>query len=89
MCIAVMAPEPVWFVTGTDGNCYWPPATLRPYITVIDVRGGLASLPGVKITMGDGEVMIDCDGEIVVYERVGKTLTGEWVCRRQLDGTGK
>jgi hypothetical protein len=89
MCIAVMAPEPVWFVTGKDGNCHWPPATLRPYVTVIDVRGGLAAHAGVKVTVGNGEIMIDCDGEAVIYERVGTTLNGHWVCRRQLDGNGR
>lgn len=96
-CIAAMIPEPVWFVFGADGLCHWPADEMKPLRTVIDVRGGLAILPGVDITtapgvkvrLGNGEIMIECDGEAVIYERVGTTLTGAWVCTRQVDGNGR
>jgi hypothetical protein len=79
-----MIPEPVWFVCDADGH-YHLPFDAPPTKTVIDVHG-LARMQGVKLTVSDGQVTVECDGRTLVYKRVGATLHGGWICILQREG---
>jgi hypothetical protein len=79
-CFHDMIPEPIYFVPDDDGN-YHLPFDAPPPKTVIDVRGGFDTLQGVKILQDAWQVTIECDGRSLVYERIGRTIHGEWVCK--------
>lgn len=78
-CLHAMRPEPLYFVADEDGNYHLPFGELA-YRVVIDIHGGFDSLPGVSIVNNAWQVIIECDDRKLVYERVGKTIHGEWVC---------
>ena len=87
LCRNAMIPEPIYFIDDEDGNHHLS-FDNAPSRTVIDVHG-LARLIGVTVTVGDALVIIECDGLSLVYDRVGMTITGDWVCNLRVGRNAK
>jgi hypothetical protein len=83
MCHEAIVVEPLWFQIDVDGYHHWPFSD-PPMRTVIDVHG-LARLIGVTIIFGSGQVTIECDGKTIIYDRVGHTIHGHWICARHTE----
>lgn len=78
-----MIVEPICFICAKDGT-YRLDEPLPPK-TVIDVHM-LARLPGTDTKVGDSKVFIEARGRAVVYERIGVTIEGHWICRLRVGG---
>jgi hypothetical protein len=73
-----MITESIVFIPGDDGN--YRLCEGLPLKTVIDVHM-LARLPGTSTTIGDAQIIIADHGRTVIYDRIGVTIEGKWVCR--------
>jgi hypothetical protein len=71
--------EPIVFTQDNSG-AYHLEAGL-PLKTVIDVH----NLMGRWMRVHHGAVHVELDGRIVVYQHIGTTPEGHWVCRLQVD----
>lgn len=73
--------EPIVFDQDDEGNWHFAEAGL-PLKTKIDVHGGLL---GLWIRTEYEKVIIELDGRSVIYDRIGFTPEGYWVCRLRVD----
>lgn len=73
--------EPIIFDQDDDGNYHFAEGGL-PLKTIIDVHSGLL---GLWIKVGWDKVIIELDGRIVIYDCIGITPEGHWVCRLRID----
>lgn len=84
LCWQAIMYEPIEFAQFPDGSIHFLDDTTLPAKTVIDVH----NLPfgWVKLDESRARVTITLDGRVVIYDRFGVGIHGEWLCRLRQGG---
>jgi hypothetical protein len=82
LCRNAMISESIWFTADANGEHRLALEAL-PYRTIIDIHN-LARLTGTSVKLGNAMITIEAAGRTVIYDRIGLTLEGQWVCNMRL-----